>query len=429
MASRRTLELIIISACGAAALVPTPAWAQDDEQALEALVAESSSPAAAIAAARAQTAAGDLTGAAATLERALLADPNANDARLLYAATLCRLGDPQAARIEIAKLDRQDISPSLWAEADQACAGAVRQPVPAESGSGDGLSGEVYAGLAYDGDAAGAIALQSDFGFGSADREDGLAAIGGARLNWRSEGFAAGGGLYAGGSLASKHDLSGPNQDYDIGQLRAGYGRLGGRLGYSIGAVVSHTRLFGDPYVTEYGGQAELIFGGDKSQRIRLRAEGVAQDYEEGFPGDAADGARFDLSGALESRLGERGFFTVGAGGELKTADQKSFGYRGGRLFAAAHLALPRRHYLNLSGTLRYVDFRDDPPFADRKDLRGFVRAAYGIPLGSGGLFVEGAGSYTLRKVSLSSTTGGGGVPDLKTYRSPGAELRLIWKF
>lgn len=381
-----------------------------------------------MATAREQTAAGDLTGAAASLERALLADPNANDARLLYAATLCRLGDNQAARIEIGKLDRQDINPSVWAEADEACGGAVRQPLAADSGSESGLTGEVYAGLAYDGDAAGAIALQTDFGFGSTDREDGIAAIAGARLNWRSDGFASNGGVYAGASLTSKHDLSGPDQDYDIGRVRAGYGRLGGNVGYSIGLVAGHTRLLGDPYVTEYGAQAELIFGSAQSRRIRLRAEGVAQDYDKGFPGDAADGARFDLSAALESRLGEKGYYTVGVAGELKSADQKSFGYRGGRLFAAAHFALQRRNYLNLSGTLRYVDFRDDPPSYDRKDIRGFARAAYGVPLGDDGLFVEGAGSYTLRKSSLSSTTGGS-IADLKTYHSPGAELRLMWKF
>ncbi len=411
-----------------AALTPIPAWAQDDEQAIATLVEESSSPASAMATARELTAAGDLTGAAAALERALLADPNANDARLLYAATLCRLGDPQAARIEIGKLDRQDISPAVWAEADQACGGAVRQPVAADSAGDGGLTGEVYAGLAYDGDAAGAIALQTDFGFGSIDSDDGLAAVSGARLNWRSDGFASHGGIYAGAGLTSKHDLSGPDLDYDIGYFRAGYGSLGGKVGYAIGAVVEHTRLLGDPYVTEYGAQGELVFGNARSRRIRLRAEAVAQDYKDGFPGNFADGGRFDLSGALESRLGERGYYTVGIGGELKTADQKSFGYRGGRLFAAAHLGLHRRNYLSLSGTLRYVDFRDDPPFADRKDVRGFARAAYGVPLGDGGLFVEAAGSYTLRKVSLSGTTGGS-VPDLKTYRSPGAELQLIWKF
>lgn len=411
-----------------AAFAAAPVLAQDNEAAIEALIAESASPADAMAAARAQTAAGDLTGAAATLERALLADPNANDARLLYAATLCRMGDLQAAQIEIGKLDRQDYSGAIWAEAQQACGGAVRKPVAADGEASDGISGEIYAGLAYDGDAAGAIALQTDFGFDGPDREEGLAAIAGARLLLRSEDYGTSGGFYGGLSVISKHDLSGPDQDYDIGQLRAGYGRSGGRTGFAIGVVAAHTRLFGDPYVTEYGGQGELTFGHAGTRRVRLRAEAVAQDYDEGFPGDGADGMRFDLSGALELRIGAKGLFTAGVGGELKTADTRSLGYHGGRLFAAAQVALPRRHYFGLSGTLRYIDFRDDEPFTDRKDLRAYARAAYGIPIGSNGLFAEGAGTYTLRSVSLSSTTGGS-VPDLATYRSPGADLRLIWKF
>ena len=155
------------------------------EQDIAALVAESQTPGQAIATAREQTAAGELTEAAATLERALLEDPNANDVRLLYAATLCRLGDPQGARIEIGKLDRQDISNAVFLEANEACGGALRRPAPAEGQSADGLSGEVYGGLAYDSDAAGALALQSEF-FGSAKRDDGFSLIGGARLAYRS---------------------------------------------------------------------------------------------------------------------------------------------------------------------------------------------------------------------------------------------------
>jgi hypothetical protein len=411
-----------------AVLAPAPAQAQSDDQAIEALVAESSSPAAALAAARAQTENGDLPGAAATLERVLLDDPNAHDARVMYAATLCRLGDLQAARIEIGKLDRHDIGGPAWADAEQACGGAFRHPLPPESATREGLSGEVYAGFAYEGDAAGATALQTDFGFGSIKREDGLAVIAGTALNWRSAGYAAGGGVYGGLGAISKHDIAGPDQDYDIGQVRFGYGRMGDGNGFAIAALLGHTRLSGDPYVTEYGGQAELIFGSADSRRIRVRAEGVGQDYRKGFPGNSGDGMRFDLLGALESRLGARSYLTVGLAGELKTAAEKSLAYRGGRLFGAVQIGLAHRQYIDLSSTLRYIDFRDDSPRADRKDFRAFGRAAYGIPLNSSGLFVEGAVSYALRKVSLSSTTGGS-VPDFKTYHSPGAELRFLWKF
>ena len=180
-----------------------------------------------------------------------------------------------------------------------------------------------------------------------------------------------------------------------------------------------HIRLFDDPYVTEYGGQAELLFGNAQASRVRLRGEAVFQNYDNsGFPGNGADGIRLDLSAAYETRVGTNGYLTIGAGGELKNADQRNLGYRGGRLFASYQRGFANRDYLTLSATLRHIDFLDDSEFNDRKDSRAFVRAAYAIALGDSGLFVEGAATYTYRKASLD------GAPDFRTYRSPGAEAR-----
>ena len=415
-------RLLRTGATLAALSIAVPALAQS-EQAIDALIAETQTPVDAIATARQQSAAGDLTGAASTLERALLANPNANDARLLYAATLCRLGDPQGARIELGKLERQDVGQAMFDEANQACGGALNRPAPAEAESPDGVSGEVYGGLAYDQDAAGALALQTEF-FGSARRDDGFSLIGGARLNLRSSGYGGSGGFYGGFSVTSKHDIAGPRLDYDIGEVRAGYGRGGGNIGFSIGPVLRHIRLFDDPYVTEYGGQGELVFGGATAHHVRVRLEGVVQDYDgSNFPGNAADGVRLDLSAAYETRVGERGFFTLGAAGELKNADQRNFGYRGGRLFTAYQLSFANRDYLTLSGTLRHIDFVNRRFVDDRKDTRAYGRLAYAIALGTGGLFVEGAATYTYRKASID------GFFKIRTYHSPGAEARVIWKF
>ncbi|MEO6580791.1 MAG: tetratricopeptide repeat protein [Sphingomicrobium sp.] len=418
----KLVRSLLRAALLAGAAISAPALAQT-EQDIDALVAESQSPADAIATARQQTAAGDLTGAAGTLERALLEDPNANDARLLYAATLCRLGDPQGARIEMGKLDRQNLTPAMFAEANDACGGALSRPAPAEAGSGSGVSGEVYAGIAYDHDAAGALALQTEF-FGSAKRDDGISAIGGARLAARSAGYAGSGGLYGSFSLTSKHELSGPRLDYDVGELRAGFGSASGEIGYSIGPVLRHIRLFDNPYVTEYGGQGELLFGRANSGRLRVRLEGVFQNYDgSGFPGNDADGVRLDLSAAYETQVGPRGFFTIGAAGEYKNADERNFGYRGGRLFLAYQHSFANRDYLTLSGTLRHIDFRNESFVPDRKDTRAFARLAYAKALGGSGLFAEATATYTYRKADVD------GFFKLRTYRSPGAEARLIWKF
>ena len=407
----------------AAASLAVPALAQS-EQDIAALVAESQTPVDAIATARQQTAAGDLTGAAATLDRALLEDPNANDARLLYAATLCRLGDPQGARIEIGKLARQNVGQAMFDEANQACGGALQHPNAPETASASGISGEVYVGLAYDHDASGALALQTEF-FNSTRREDGFSLIGGARLAARSSGYASGtGGFYGGFGVTSKHDISGPQLDYDIGELRAGFGRSGGSLGFSVGPVVRHIRLFNNPYVTEYGGQSELLFGGARPGHVRLRFEGVYQNYNDNnFPGNAADGTRLDLAASYETRVGERGFVTFGVAGEFKDARVRNFGYRGGRAFASYQLSFANHDYLSLSGTVRYIDFRNARFVDDRKDTRAYGRLAYAIALGSSGLYFEPALTYTYRKAKVD------GFNKLRTYRSPGGELRLLWKF
>ncbi|WP_309601948.1 tetratricopeptide repeat protein [Sphingomonas sp.] len=406
-----------------AAITAVPALAQSDQD-IEALVAESQAPVDPVATARQQIAAGDLTGAVASLDRALLENPNATDARLLYAATLCRLGDPQGARIEMGKLNRQDVGQAMFDETNQACGGALARPASAQADGGSGVSGEVYGGLAYDYDASGALALQTDF-FGSSGRNDGFSLISGARLTARSSSYAGTGGFYGGFSVSSKHDISGPRLDYDIGELRAGFGSNAGKIGFSIGPVVRHIRLFDDPYVTEYGGQGELVFGGAQTHHIRLRLESVYQNYDNrNFPGNDADGVRLDLSAAYEARVGESGFVTVGAAGEYKDAEERNFGYRGGRLFAAYQHSFANRDYLTLSGTLRHIDFRNASFVSDRMDTRAYGRLAYAIALGTSGLFVEWAATYTHRRSKISDS-----FLKLRTYNSPGAEARVIWKF
>src|SRR5262245_2940264 len=68
---------------------------------LVATVPDNDDPAAVIGKARQQASAGDLLGAAATLEGALLAHPNAQDVRAVHAAILCRLDDRQGAALDL----------------------------------------------------------------------------------------------------------------------------------------------------------------------------------------------------------------------------------------------------------------------------------------------------------------------------------------
>ncbi|WP_156135459.1 hypothetical protein [Novosphingobium malaysiense] len=71
---------------------------------LEAEADQSSSEAGALALSQSKSEKGDLTGAAAVLERYLLIDKNAIEPRSQYAVLLCRLDDLQSGKFEGAKV-------------------------------------------------------------------------------------------------------------------------------------------------------------------------------------------------------------------------------------------------------------------------------------------------------------------------------------
>jgi hypothetical protein len=399
---------------------------------LDALADAATSDQSALSTARAQAQAGDLTGAAATLERRLLSAPNANDVRLFYIGLMCQLDDAQGARVELTKLDRQALDDGAWDAANQACGGTLSRPAAPQATGQTGLSGEAYAGLAFDGDALGPLAAQFEIPNLPTPRKSGLSAIAGLRANYKADGYYDGGGLYAGAGIRVKHSVDGPDQKYLLGDARIGYGRQSGGGDYAIGAVIRHNRLFGNPFVTEYGGQAEVGFRSGDAGRVVVRGEAVYQDYAKTGLGAAGKGWRFDLSASYEKQLSENSFVAAGAALELKDARVKDFGYRGGRVFAAYQTGVgDKGHYFNLSSTLRFVDFKDSPPVLDRKDTRFFARAAYGLPVTDNGLKLEAAINYTVRGVNNRVTANPPpalviGVAD---YRSFGAEMRLLWKF
>ncbi|MEH6661442.1 MAG: hypothetical protein V7679_07335 [Parasphingorhabdus sp.] len=71
---------------------------------LDAEVVESSTEQTALQLAARQIENKDLSGAATTLERYLITDPESSVVRVEYAITLCRLDDLQAGRFEVAKI-------------------------------------------------------------------------------------------------------------------------------------------------------------------------------------------------------------------------------------------------------------------------------------------------------------------------------------
>lgn len=121
------LRLTVSGIC-AATIAFVPVHAQDEPPPeIESLIAPTLEVGSGIALARTQIADSDLVAAVATLERVLIANPEANDARLLYASLLCRLDDPAGARVEIDYLRGQAIADDAWAEVTGACGPTARE--------------------------------------------------------------------------------------------------------------------------------------------------------------------------------------------------------------------------------------------------------------------------------------------------------------
>ncbi|WP_116083438.1 tetratricopeptide repeat protein [Tropicimonas sp. IMCC34011] len=190
-------------------------------------------------AARASIAAGEVQAALAPLERILLARPEADDARLLYARTLYDLGDYEGAERELRLLEGR-LGPG-----DAAYARDLRHSAVARSKAFRGR-GAVFAG----------IRAESDPGLGTLDAEDDTAAVAGLDLRLEHEIAGTGGGL-AFGDLRLRGAL------YDEAEELDG---LGGAL--TLGLELPYADLTLIPYLTassertDDGGRLDAAGGG-----------------------------------------------------------------------------------------------------------------------------------------------------------------------
>jgi len=390
-----------------------PVFAQEVSEAeIDALIGNAT-PEAALALARSQAAEGDLLGAAATLERALLYHPKAQRVRLYYVSLLCRLGDTQTARYELAKTGGRRVDGDAWAEVTAAC-GDTRPAAPA---SGRRLGGTLSAGVTYDSDLANALLVQLNLP-GALPPGDGASFAGSAYVSGRAP--IGGAFVYGSGSAFTRNGLSRTNADYQSGELILGIGARTGSVGeFAIGGIVRHFRIDGDPYVTDLGGEISYALLMDEA-RLTLRGEVVQQDFVGSTALFSRNGMRYDAS--LVYYRGGTNSFWLGAAYEHKDAETARTGYAGGRVYAGTRRYLSKGGtYAALNGSLRYIEFGDEPGFVPVHETQYYLRGALGVPLGPNGLNLEAAGSYTRRNYNALST--------FRDYENVGGELRLVWNF
>lgn len=110
-------------------LISVPASSQTLEQ-LDALSDQAADEQSGIALARNQAERGELLEALATIERVFTRFPKSAEARFDHARLLCRIGDPQGARVEFDRLKDKDYPSQQLKQAKASClsAAAGRQP-------------------------------------------------------------------------------------------------------------------------------------------------------------------------------------------------------------------------------------------------------------------------------------------------------------
>ena len=412
---RMSAVLVLVAAChGGAAFAQDPLDAE-----LDAMIAANESDEAALALARRQADAGNLTGAAATLERSLLlrSSPQSDDVRLYYAGVLCRLGDDRRGAYQLANV--RNAAAEGWAEARAAC-GQLQLATSAVRG--DGMSAMLTLGVSYDSDALGALTPQFEvIGFPTAT-EEGASVVASGIVNGQFASRVTGHG-YAGASLISRNDISGPDVDYQTAALWGGYARhLGGDdRQLAGGPIVRHSRLLGDGLLTEYGLQADYSFSGGPG-RWTIRGEAVRQDFLGSGFASIRDGEHYEVGVTYRNSPELPRVWTAGAVAEVKTAELDSFAYRGGRAFVAAQMPIgDNGAYLTGSGVARYVDFDDSGLGSFGSEARFYLRAAAGIPLNRQGLFAEAGVTYSSRRYDDTSL--------YSDFDSVGVEARLVYRF
>lgn len=429
-------ELLCAGAALAGLLPALAAAASQADPTLEQVLAASDDVDVNIAYARTQADAGRLLSAAAALERVLMARPNAAAVRLMYAVVLYRLDDLQAADAQLALTDPATLSALERRELEK-----YRRLV-ANGRKDTRFTGQLSAGVVYNSNAVSELLTLYDNPFLHKEAAEGFVVSG------ILDGSVKVGGtdhLALFGSLSgySRDAFSGPEDKLQYLTFAAGIRDTEQRSSWQAAGVLDNYWLFGESFLTEYGGRVGESWRVGPATTIGGAFEAVWQDYDEpaidavkSILGGTHDGLRTKVEGRAVYRFDSRSTIGLTAGYEMHTAGYKPFSYDAPFVGVDYHALLGSGAYLDLAGALRWIDFRAvDPIFLagvkdKRSDSYDMVRATLGVPLSA--FSNEGATADVLEdlviETSLTYTSRRRPLP-LADYSGTGAELRLVWHF
>lgn len=377
----------------------------------------------------AEEAAGHLLSAAAAYERVLFTRPQWYSVRFRYAIVLYRLDDPRDAEQQLKLLDGAPLTPS-----EKTLLGRYHHLSARGTGPASVTSGQFILGANYDSDAYGAVYTQFDTP-GPAIRQAGASGIVSGRID-ESIRLGTAGRLSAYGSILGydKFRLTGPHSDLQVGEVRAGLSDTAPASAWRAGAVARRYQLFGSPYLTEYGGQADGSLSLGAATDLAGSVEGVWQDFREPLVdaqkavlGGTHDGARYDVSVGVRQRPAPRMNLSASVGYEVKSAGYRPFAYRAPHVDANVNVQFDRGVYLNLVGGLKWASY-DAPDAvylgnAKRYDTLSNLRAELGVPLSA--FNITGQDLTLLAAVTYGSRDS---TAPLAGYSSVGGQLLVVWR-
>jgi hypothetical protein len=383
--------------------------------------------------ARSEIAQGHLLSAAAAYERILIVRPEWDSVRLAYAKVLLKLDDRPGALEQLRLIETRNLS-----AAEKQEAGRLRRRL--EGNSRNSVTGYIAAGASYQSDAYGQFYSQFNLP-ALVRREPGSDAVVSVsvddvlKLSDRrplSAYFS-----FVGYEQAT---ISGPDTRYQVVEARSGLSEADGRTAWRIGGLYRHYWLFGEPYVSEAGGQASFAWTVVPKLTVRSDVEAVWQGFHEPLVVQALggasghDGPRTDVNLSVNFRPWRQDVAMLQGGHESKGASYRPFAYDAPYVRASYGVSLNNAGWAWLTGEARRVNFREGDPIylggARRTDVLRSVRVEWDAPLGR--LLDRGGRRKPLDNLTLQASVGYDhrrtSAP-LAGYESVGGRLLLAWQF
>lgn len=379
--------------------------------------------------------AGNLLSAASTLERVLLHQPGAADARLLYAAVLIRLDDLQGAQNQLDSLNEAQLS-ALQRQEAQRYRALIRNRRAVFT-----FGGDFSLGVIYEDDALGAAGLQLETPLLAPVEDNGASAILAVNLNAALKLNEAGNVTsYWNFGYFEKEGVSGIDTDYRRLSFGTGVAVVNRMSSWRLGLVVREFEVSGMDYLSDYGVRFEATRRPNTRDTWFGGAEITNQQYVEpaidpgaAILGGTHDGERYDIFGGMSRRLNARTTVSGEAGLEYKDASYYGFSYYAPRIQASYSRQFQKAAYLNAIARISYYDYTD-PDFylggVERRDTRLRLRTALGAPLSY--FSPQGATGDTRENIGIEGAV----FYDSRDSNAPladldniGAEVRLIARF